>query len=72
MPVPKTDFLNLRKPPTLLKDGDWIGWGNAGEIKQFKDDLQTEEDLSVIFVFNLASIYQEEQQECSCLQKEWE
>jgi hypothetical protein len=43
--------LNLRKPPTLLKDGDWIGWGNADDIKHFKDDLQTEEDLSVIFIF---------------------
>jgi hypothetical protein len=55
-----------------MKDGDWIGWSNADEIKQFKDDLQTEEDLSVFFIFNLASIYQEEQQECSCVQEEWE
>lgn len=51
MPVQKTDYLNLKKPPTLLKDGDWIGWANIEEIKRAKDDLQTEEDLSVIILF---------------------
>jgi len=32
----------LRKAPTLLKDGDWLGWANKEEVIAFKDDLQTE------------------------------
>ena len=36
----------MRKAPILLKDGDLIGWGLAGELQN--DDFQTDEDLNVL------------------------